>query len=130
MTKLDELTELYHKRSIMIIQKRDLIASVTPQEVQAAQEAINAEFAEPEKVLAKRIAQMEAEVKNEAIAAGETIQNDDWQVVFSPGGEYVTVEDVRTLAVRWELISQKFAEELRAIIKNKKSSASIRERKG
>lgn len=123
--KLDELAEYKAKKTLLDLEKQKLIDTVYTPEIKQKIQDIEAEFAgKAETVVAKIIALTE-ECVAEAVAAKSSVQGKFLMVVYNPGGSTCSASDVEKLALTYEKVNKKLAEELRGLIKSKKSSASV-----
>jgi hypothetical protein len=126
---VEMLEDAYAHLDVLKLKKAEIIKKVIPAEVQEQLDAIEAEFASQIAAVEEAIDNLEYSVKEEAVAARETIEAGSFQVVFTRGGYSVKPDDVLRVADRWEKINAEVAAELRSILTVKKSSASIRARK-
>lgn len=126
LTTIENLEEAYAQRDSIRLKKADIIKSIIPAEIQAQLDAVEIEFKGVLDSVDLTIEELEAKVKEEAIASRETIDAGSFQVVYTRGGLSVSSKDVQRVADRWEKINPEFAAELRSILTVKKSSASIR----
>lgn len=128
-TAIENLEELYAFRDLLALNKANAIKSVIPDEVQEDIDAIEAEYANREQVIADRIQDAEAAVKAEALEASATIRGKYYQVVYTKPSKIVSTTDVLRLVDRWEKTSPEVAADLRSIISISKPKTSIQARK-
>ena len=83
--KLEQLTELYAQRDLLMLDRKRAEDDVIPAEIKKHLEDIGAEYAPQESAIAEKVAALEAEVKAEVIAGGVTVRGGALQAVFSKG---------------------------------------------
>ncbi len=127
---IQDFDNLIAMRDVLMLEKQAQRDQVIPAEVKAELEAIDAEFAEKETLLAEKIAAAEAALKAQAVAAGATIEGQYYNFQYTKGGFTVKVDDVLRVADRWEKTHPEVAAELRSILSKKKSFASMQPKRG
>lgn len=82
---LDELAELYAQRDLLAVDRMELESKAIPIEVKAALADIADEFGPKQAALAEKIEATEQEIKAKAKEAGETLDGNLLQAVFTGG---------------------------------------------
>jgi hypothetical protein len=83
--KLEQLAGLYAERDGLAAQKQNLIDQVLPPEVKARLNDIDAEFAQKAEAAEQNIEKLEAEIKSETLAHGESVRGAGIQAVWNKG---------------------------------------------
>jgi len=83
--KLDRLGKLYAERDGLEAQKQSLIDQVISPEIRARVNDIEAEFLQKAQAAAANIDGLEAEVKGETLALGESVRASGIQAVWNKG---------------------------------------------
>ena len=83
--KMNRYTELLAAPDAIRLQKQALIDTILTEEIKAKLAEIDAEFAEPLKVAQDAAAQLEAEIKEEVLAIGNTVRSDNLMAVWNKG---------------------------------------------
>ena len=83
--KLERLVKLYSERDSLEAQKQALIDQVLPLEVRDRLNDIETEFAQKAEAAAANIESLEAEVKAETLASGESVRAAGIQAVWNKG---------------------------------------------
>lgn len=120
------LEELYAQRDLLAMDKAAQQKQVIPAEVQEELEAIDSEFADREKLIAKRIEEAEVYLTQAAKDSGKKITGSFFYVQYTKSSKRVKVEDVLRVADRFEKTVPEVAIELRSIITMSKPSATIK----
>lgn len=82
---LEKLTELYAQADALRLEKEQLIDDLTPTEIKKAIENVRVEYSDKEQAVSKNIADLEGEVKQAVIDAGETAKGGALQAVYNKG---------------------------------------------
>ena len=83
--KLDMLADLMAERDAIELHKQELRDAIYTSEIKAKLAEIDAEFAEPQQVVSDKIAALEAEVRADVLAGGETCKGSHLMAVWSKG---------------------------------------------
>jgi len=83
--KLERLSGLYAEREALEAQKQALIDQVLPAELRSRLNDIEAEFAQKAQAAASNIEALEASVKSETLAHGESVRAAGIQAVWNKG---------------------------------------------
>lgn len=82
---LDELSELQAQQDSLALKKAALIEAVYTPEIRAKLDEIEAEFYEPQQVVAEKIATLTEAVKAQVVTGGETVKGAYLMAVYSKG---------------------------------------------
>lgn len=83
--KLNALVELMAERDALELHRQELIDAVYTAEIKAKIADINAELSEPAQAVGDKIAALEAEIKTDVLAAGETAKGSHMMAVYTKG---------------------------------------------
>ena len=83
--KLDRLAKLYAEQEALGAQKQALIDQVLPKEIRDRLKDIDAEFSQKAEAATANIEALEAEVKAETLAHGESVRGPGIQAVWNKG---------------------------------------------
>jgi hypothetical protein len=83
--KLDRLAEFHAQRDVLSMDKQSLIDQVLTPEIKARLVEIEAEFSEKAEAVNANIATLEAEIKADILAHGESVKGQHFQAVWSKG---------------------------------------------
>jgi hypothetical protein len=83
--KLDRLMEFHAQRDVLNMDKRALIDQVLTPDIKARLAEIEAEFGAKAEAVNAKIAALEAEIKAEVLAHGESMKGRHFQAVWSQG---------------------------------------------
>ncbi len=85
--KLNRLAELHAQREALDADKQGVIDEILGPEVKARLAEVEAEFAQKAEAVAENIAALEAEIKADVLAHGETVRAARLQAVWTRGRE-------------------------------------------
>lgn len=94
--KLNQLFDLRSAKTALDLQKQDAIDKILTPEIKAQLQDIDAEYLEKYQAVDIKIADLEAEIKNDVLAAGETIKGEHMMAMFVKGR---TTWDTKALEV-------------------------------
>lgn len=83
--KLKRLQEFYTQREALEAEKQTLVDQVLTPEIRKRLEDIDAEFASKAEAVDANLAALEAEIKAEVLAHGESVKGEGIQAVWSKG---------------------------------------------
>ena len=84
-SKLDQLADLHNQQDRLSGDKQALVDQVLTPEVRARLAEIEAEFESKSETAGVKIATLEAEIKAEVLAKGETVKGGKFQAVWNKG---------------------------------------------
>lgn len=87
LEKLNRLEEFHAQQEALGAQKEELIDQVLTPEIKARLAEIEAEFSQKAEGLASNLESLEAEIKAETLALGETVKGSRFQAVWTKGRE-------------------------------------------
>lgn len=82
---LEQLTELYAQLDLLNIDREKAKQEIIPQDVRDALEALALEYSPKQEAVGQKIAELEAQVKDEVIASGQTAKGGALQAVYTKG---------------------------------------------
>lgn len=84
-TKLNQLADLHAQQDALAGEKQALVDKVLPAEVKARLAEIEAEFESKAETASGKISALEAEIKADVLAKGETVKGGKFQAVWNKG---------------------------------------------
>ena len=82
---LEQLTEFYAQRDLLMIDKKRALEDAMPAEVKQRMNELEAEFGDKEEAVKDNIAALEAEVKQAVLDEGATVKGGSVQAVYVKG---------------------------------------------
>ena len=82
---LEQLTEFYAQRDLLMIDKKRALEDAMPAEVKQRMNELEAEFGDKEEAVKDNIAALEAEVKQAVLDEGATVKGGSLQAVYVKG---------------------------------------------
>lgn len=83
--KLDQLSYLYSQRNALEEEKRKLIEQLLSPELKARLDDIEAEFSQKAEAATTNIYSLEAEIKSETLAFGDTVKTSGFIAIWNQG---------------------------------------------
>jgi hypothetical protein len=83
--KLERLADLYHQRETLDAEKQKLVDQILTPEAKARIAEIEAEFSQKAEAAGANIESLEASIKSETLALGESVRGASFQAVWNKG---------------------------------------------
>lgn len=82
---LDQLSELYTRRDLLNLEKKELLETVLPPEIKEAMNAIDLEYKGKEEIVSKNIADVEEQIKNSVVESGDSVKGEFLHAIYYKG---------------------------------------------